>query len=127
MKKTSKKLVTVVATVAAVAAMSVTSFAATDANFWKNLSTSDAATIANAIHEEYVAVGDDNHYVDGLELLKDHSKAPVASAGVLATGAKYAIGTESYRALTSAGKAAIANVKHAENVANGIDNSYVQK
>ena len=127
MKKTSKKLVTVVATVAAVAAMSVTSFAATDANFWKNLSTEEAASIANAIHGENVANGDDNSYVDGLELLKDHSKASVATAGVLATGAKFAIGKESYRALTSAEKAAIANVLHVENVANGIDNSYVQK
>lgn len=127
MKKTSKKLVTVVATVAAVAAMSVTSFAMQSDDFWKAYSSFDAATIANAIHEENVAIGDDNAYVDGLELLKDHSKAPVASAGVLATGAKYAIGTESYRALTSAEKAAIANVKHAENVASGIDNSYVQK
>ena len=127
MKKTSKKLVTVVATVAAVAAMSVTSFAATDANFWKNLSTSDAATIANAIHEEYVAVGDDNHYVDGLELLKDHSKAPVAAPVVIYTNAQTAVGALSARTLTSAEKAAIANATHEVNVANGIDNSYVQK
>ena len=127
MKKTSKKLVTVVATVAAVAAMSVTSFAALSDNNWKAYSSYDAASIANTIHEENVAVGDDNAYVEGLELLKDHSKAPVATAGVLATGAKYAVGSESYRALTSAEKAAIANAYHEINVANGIDNSYVQK
>ena len=127
MKKTSKKLVTVVATVAAVTAMSVTSFAMQSGDSWATKNSSEAAAFANAIHDENVAVGDDNAYVDGLELLKEASKTEVGSAGVLATGAKYAIGTESYRALTSAEKAAIANVKHAENVASGIDNSYVQK
>jgi hypothetical protein len=127
MKKTSKKLVTVVATVAAVAAMSVTSFAMQSEDFWKAYSSFDAATIANAIHEENVAIGDDNAYVDGLELLKDHSKAPVAAPVVIYTNAQTAVGALSARTLTSAEKAAIANAAHEVNVANGIDNSYVQK
>ncbi len=127
MKKTSKKLVTVVATVAAVAAMSVNSFAMQSGDSWATKNSSEAAAFANAIHDENVAVGDDNAYVDGLELLKEASKTEVGSKAVIYRGAATANGVYSAAYLTSAEKAAIANAVHEMNVANGIDNSYVQK